>query len=245
MDENTPDAGEPREFVDVDWSGAVLREVVLSGARMTGVLLDGADIDGVIDGLVVNGVEVAPLIEAELDRRHPERLALRPTDADGLRAAWAAIESMWAPTMARAAALPEVDVWTSVRGEWCFADTLRHLVFVTDMWLGRAVLGDDDAFHPIGLPATFMSDVASLGIDASARPTYDAVVAARADRVARLRDFAAGLTDEDVAQLRTSPGGPGWPPPGERTVLSCLRVILNDEWAHHRFAVRDLDLLSG
>jgi hypothetical protein len=233
------ETGEAREFVDLDWSGAVLREVVLSGARMTGVLLDGADIDGVIDGLVVNGVEVAPLVEAELDRLHPERLALRPTDADGVRAAVEVVEAMWAPTMARAAALPESDVWTSVRGEWCFADTVRHLVFVVDLWLGRTVLGAEDAFHPAGLPASFMSG-AQFGVDGSARPTYAEVLAARADRMARLRDFAAGLTDEDLAQQR---GGDGWP--GERTVLQCVNVILNEEWAHHQFAVRDLDLLSG
>jgi DinB family protein/pentapeptide repeat protein len=239
VDETTPDAGEPREFVDVDWSGAVLREVVLSGARMTGVLLDGADIDGVIDGLVVNGVEVAPLIEAELDRRHPERLALRPTDAESVRTAWAVAESMWEPTMARAAALPEADVWTSVRGEWCFADTLRHLVFVVDLWLGVAVLGSDDGFHPLGMPAAFM-DGARFGVDASVRPTYAEVVAARDDRVAQVRDFVAGLSDADLAQPRTlSFSG------AERTVLQCLRVILNEEWAHHRFAVRDLDLLKG
>jgi hypothetical protein len=239
VEETTPDAGRPPEFVDLDWSGAVLREVVLSGARMTGVLLDGADIDGVIDGLVVNGVQVGPLVEAELDRLHPERLALRPTDAEGVREGWRVVEAMWAPTMARAAGLPDAGVWTSVRGEWCFADTVRHLVFVVDLWLGRAVLGQD-AFHPVGMPASFMP-MAGLGIDAPVRPTYAEVVAARADRVARVRDFAAGLTDEALSRAATSPSGP----PVERTVLDCLRVILDEEWAHHQFAVRDLDLLSS
>jgi hypothetical protein len=28
-------------------------------------------------------------------------------------------------------------------------------------------------------------------------------------------------------------------------VLECLRVVLNEEWAHHGFCVRDLDLLEG
>ena len=75
------------EFVDADLSGALFREVDLTGARMYGVVLSNADIDGAIDGLRVNGVEVAPLIEAELDRLHPERLALRPTTPDELRTA--------------------------------------------------------------------------------------------------------------------------------------------------------------
>lgn len=56
------------EFVDVDTSHASFREVDLTGARMYGVLLTDADIDGDIRGLWVNGVEVAPLVEGELDR---------------------------------------------------------------------------------------------------------------------------------------------------------------------------------
>jgi hypothetical protein len=49
---------------------------------MTGVLLINADIDGAIDGLVLNGVEVAPLISAELDQFAARDLdALAPDDA--------------------------------------------------------------------------------------------------------------------------------------------------------------------
>ncbi len=88
-------------------SGAVFREVDLAGARMHGVLLMGADIDGAINGLRVNGVEVLPLIEAELDRLHPERVALRPTTPEGAREAWRVVEEFWAATMQRASALDE------------------------------------------------------------------------------------------------------------------------------------------
>ena len=28
------------------------------------------------------------------------------------------------------------------------------------------------------------------------------------------------------------------------TVLACLHVILNEEWEHHRYAVRDLEVLE-
>src|SRR5688572_6902336 len=55
----------------VDMTGASFREVRLNGVRMRGVELSGADIDGDIFGLRLNGVEVAPLVEAELNRRHP------------------------------------------------------------------------------------------------------------------------------------------------------------------------------
>jgi len=95
------------EFVGTDMSGARFREADLSGGRMDGVLLTGADIAGVIDGLRLNGVEVAPLVEAELDRRHPERRKLRPTTPGEMHEAWAVVESLWAETMTRARELPE------------------------------------------------------------------------------------------------------------------------------------------
>jgi hypothetical protein len=103
------------------------------------VLLTDADIDGDIRGLRINGVEVAPLVEGELDRLHPERTKLRPTTPAGMRAGWAVVESFWADTMQRAGALPETELHRSVNGEWSFTQTLRHLVFVTDAWLGHAV----------------------------------------------------------------------------------------------------------
>ena len=34
----------------------------------------------------------------------------------------------------------------------------------------------------------------------------------------------------------------GFPPEEERSTLDCLRVIFDEEWAHHGFAVRDLRL---
>lgn len=52
-------------------------------------------------------------------------------------------------TVALAQSLSQ-SAWASVDGEWSFSQTLRHLVFATDIWLGRAILGSDD-FHPLGL----------------------------------------------------------------------------------------------
>ncbi len=43
---------------------------------------------------------------------------------------------------------PAGTVDVSVDGEWSFAQTLRHLVLATDMWLGRAVLQIEKSFHP-------------------------------------------------------------------------------------------------
>jgi DinB family protein/pentapeptide repeat protein len=245
------------EFVGVDLHGARFRDPVLRGARIRGALLNGAEIDGDIDGLRINGVEVAPLVEAELDRRHPERSALRARDAAARRDGWAAIEAMWAPTMERAAALPPSagggagggtgggagGVEVSVDGEWSFAQTLRHLVFATDVWLGDAILGRAaEAYHPIGVPFSGWRKQAAAVLDLDAAPTYEEVVQVRSERVAMVRDFLARLTDDQLREQRDGPrfvGGARFP------VGQCLWIVFNEEWHHHRYAVRDLDALGG
>jgi uncharacterized protein YjbI with pentapeptide repeats len=67
----------------VDLRGARFGQVVLDGAVMRGADLIDVEIDGEVANLVINGVDVGPLIEAELDRREPERAKMRPTDPDG------------------------------------------------------------------------------------------------------------------------------------------------------------------
>ncbi|HEX9357034.1 MAG TPA: pentapeptide repeat-containing protein [Streptosporangiaceae bacterium] len=85
-------------FERVDLSGAQLRAVDLSGARFRGVDLSGAvmrgvelvdaDIHGEILDLTINGIDIGPLVEAELDRRYPDRAKMRPADPAGFRQAW-------------------------------------------------------------------------------------------------------------------------------------------------------------
>ncbi|KLN32793.1 hypothetical protein FB00_21095, partial [Cellulosimicrobium funkei] len=130
-----------------------LRGATFDGADLRGVQVEGVDIDApwLADGdatFRVNGVDVTGFVEAELDRRFPGRELRRAGDPEGLRAAWAALESTWAATLERAAALPASAVDVSVDGEWSFAQTLRHLVLATDAWLGRAVLEVEQPFHP-------------------------------------------------------------------------------------------------
>ena len=47
--------------------------------------------------------------------------------------------------------MPEGSVDINVDGEWSFAQTLRHLVLATDLWLGKSVIGLAEPFHPLGL----------------------------------------------------------------------------------------------
>jgi hypothetical protein len=75
---------------------------------------------------------------------------------------------------------------------------------------------------------------------ATEAPTYEAVMQARADRLAMVRDFIASVTKQDLATPHANPHDPDH----EETTLSCLHVILEEEWEHHRYAVRDLDALA-
>jgi len=245
-----PDAPSPsefREFRDADLRGARFVDSDLRGAVLRGVDIDGAEIDSpwLLEGgatLVVNGVDVPPLVDAELNRRFPGREMRRAVDPEGLRAAWEALQGTWAATIARASALPEGAVEESVGGEWSFAQTLRHLVLATDLWLGRAVLSSERPFHPLGLANPQAADE---GLDMSAfttaTPTFAEVLEARAGRVALVRDFIGAVTAGQLAEPRTNP----WSPEHPETVLSCLHTIFEEEWEHHRYAVRDLDALAA
>ncbi len=232
-------------FVETDLSRARFVGADLSGAVMRGVQVDGADIDapwllGGEGSLLVNGVDVVPYVAAELNRRFPGRAEQRAEDPDGLRAAWAALETTWEATLERVAAMPPGTVDISVDGEWSFAQTLRHLVLATDTWLGRGILGLEQPYHPLGLrdDATAADEGA---LDGPATPAYDDVLEARADRVAMVRDFLATVTPDDLAAERRNPHDPDCP----ETVRSCLHVILEEEWEHHRYAVRDLDAIEA
>jgi len=191
--------------------------------------------------LRVNGVDVIPLVEAELNRRFPGRADRRAGDPDGLRAAWSTLERTWAATLERAAAMPAGTVDVSVGGEWSFAQTLRHLILATDTWLGRAILQIEQPFHPIGLAdPSAEDDGLDMSIFTTVTPSYDEVLEVRAGRVAMLRDFLASVTSDELAATRKNP----WEPEYQETTLSCLHVILQEEWEHHRYAVRDLDAIE-
>jgi len=235
------------EFVGADLRGARFIESDLSGVVMRGVQVRGADIDApwLSEGdsfLRVNGIDVIPLVEAELNRRFPGRADRGAGDPDGLRAAWAALERAWAATLARVATMPAGTVDISVGGEWSFAQTLRHLVLATDMWLGRAILEIKQPFHPIGLRYTGgEEDGMDMSVFTTVTPPYAEVLQVRAGRIAMVRDFLATVTSEVLAAPRKNPHDPG----RQETTCSCLHVILSEEWEHLRFAVRDLDAIEA
>ena len=231
-------------YVDCQLDGAEFREVTMVGARIIGSVLVDVEIDSLVQNVTVNGVDVVPLVEAELDRRHPERVALRPTDVAGVLTALDVVDAFWAPTIERVRGLPEDLRYERVSDEWSFVETLRHLVFVYDGWFGRAVRGEAEPYHPLGLTASFL-DPADFGIDPDLRPALEDVLAARRERQQQVRDHVRALDDEGLTAPVPTHGVLGFPPEEERSTLDCLRIIFDEEWAHHGFAVRDLDVLTS
>jgi hypothetical protein len=225
----------------VDLSGARFRGVDLSGAVMRGVELVGVDIHGEIENLTINGVDVGPLVNAELDRRYPDRAKMRPADPAGFREAWDILERLWGGTVERARRLPPERLHESVDGEWSFIETLRHLVFATDAWIRRAILGDPSPWDPLDLPWDEMPDTPGVPRDRDARPSLDVVLELRRDRMSTVRQVIDGLTDASLDDRTEPVEGPGWPRPRSYPLRECLLVILNEEWEHRRYAERDLD----
>ena len=255
-DEDGRQATDARGVVGGD-DARLVRDEDLHGTRfvscdLTGVVVRGSEVAGMevdspwlMEGgarLLVNGVDVVPLVDAELNRRFPGRELRSATSPSGLRDAWAAVEAAWAATLHRVSTMPPGTVEASVDGEWSLAQTLRHLVRATDTWLGRAVLGLDQPYHPLGLPN---DDGETQTHDASAStgltPTYPAVLEARAGRQAMVRDLLAGVSAAGLSEPRQNPHAPEI----DETVLSCLHTILEEEWEHHRYAVRDLGALAA
>ena len=242
-------------FERVDLSGAQLRAVDLAGARFDGVDLSGAvmrgvelvgvQIHGEIENLTINGVDIGPLVNAELDRRYPDRAKMRPVDPAGFREAWAILERLWGGTVDRARRLPPELLHESVDGEWSFIETLRHLAFATDAWVRRAILGDPSPWDPLDLPWDEMPDTPGVPRDRDARPSLDVVLELRRDRMSTVRQVIEGLTDASLDDRTEPVEGPGWPPPSAFPVRKCLLVILNEEWEHRLYAERDLSALQA
>jgi uncharacterized damage-inducible protein DinB len=232
-------------FKDQDLTDAEFRECDLTRARLIGVVMADAVIDGLVTNLVVNGVEVMSYVEAELDRRHPVRLLTRSTEPADLRQAFRGLRADWAQTLERLRGMPEGSEHQRVGGEWSAVETLRHLVFVHDSWFRRCCLGSTGPFTAIGLASEFVPDQEEQGLDRAATPTIEEVLAVREVQGAELERWLSTVTADQLSAPAPVPAGRGWPPYARgKSVLECVHVVLDEEWAHHGFCVRDLDLLA-
>ncbi len=231
-------------FEQVDFSAAWFRNVYFTGATLRGAWLEDVEIDGMIRNVRINGVDVGPLVEAELNRRYPERTKLDPTDADGYREAWAIVSGAWPATVERARRLPAELLDERVADEYSFIETLRHLVFATDAWVGRAILGRADPYSPLGLPHDELEPDSGVTLDTAVRPSLAEVLEVRADRMRMVGEVIAELTDDVLAGETKPVPAPGYPPAGSYPVQRCLHAVVNEEWLHRLYAERDLAVLE-
>ena len=227
----------------VDLSGVQIRGAVFNGSRMRGVELVDVEISGELQNVVVNGVDIAPLVDAELNRRMPERARMRPDDSDGFRAAWVILERLWEGTVARAKALPEEALHRNIGDEWSFIQTLRHLNFASAAWVGRMILGTASPWHQLDLPWDGAPGWDGIPWDREARPSLDEVLTVRRERQAMVRQVIEFLTDEQLASKVTR-SEPGWPKIENFPFKECLQVVVNEEWEHRLYAERDLTTLE-
>ena len=226
-------------FLRVDLGGSRFHGVGLQNVKITDVWVNNVEISGLIGSLTVNEVEVSGYVRAELERRHPELRMFQATERDGLRAAWQLIEEQADATLARARALPEEKLYESVDGEWSYVDTLRHLVFATDRWITGPVLNGNETFHPWGMPMDKLEEWRGTAIDVDATPTFEDVLAVRGERMASVARLIDDSNHDDLRRTVASPNG------GTTSVMSCIHVVLREEWAHDRYANRDLDVLGA
>jgi DinB superfamily len=233
-----------KKYVDEDLSGAEFRECDLSRSNLVGVVMQDAVIDGLVTNLVVNGVEVTDYVEAELDRRHPVRLLIRSEAPAELREGWRQLRAEWAATIERIRRTPGLE-HRSVNDEWSAVETMRHLVFVHDSWFRRCCLGSTEPFTPMGLGPPFVPDRQGQGLDLSADPSLEEVVAVRDAQAAEMETWLDAVSPEELEAPAPIPDDGRWPPYANgRSVRQCLGTVLGEEWAHHGFCVRDLDLIG-
>lgn len=234
-----------------DLRGVTIRESYLDGMRIVGSVLGRIEISsfaGEPAEVVVEGVEVWQLVSDVLDERHPERVQLRAVrTADDHRAMWATVERLWEELYAEAAPLPDDVRRTRVAGEWSLVETVRHLVFAVDGWLGRMLRGTEHAYHPVGVPPTdFPAEHwTTIGLDPASDPTWEEAVEVLRGRQHDVRSELATLTDEQLSESRTiAIAPPVW---GEETttVARCFTVLQREHVDHLRYARRDLATLRA
>lgn len=164
-------------------------------------------------------------------------MARWPDDVAGLRSAWAALMGEWERADSRARSLGDEVAQRRVADEWSYVETARHLVFVVDLWIRRAVLDEALPFHPEGLPPTFMPPSVFPGVEPTLEVSLERVVDLRHESEAVVASLLSEL-DDDGLHRRCGRDG-------EHDVLRCVKTVCNEADLHRQFAVRDLTILEA
>lgn len=236
----------PEQFADRDLSdavfwgvglkGSLFRDADLSGSTFFHVFLKDVSIDGEIDRLVVNGVDVTDYVNQH-DRWWPLRNNLSPDSVEVLVQSWDTLRSEWATLMEKVSRADPSVVTQSVDGEWSLLDTFRHLIFAMDKWFVLPILGAN-SFESIGLPNTSSAQREWPGIDTDASPDFATVLRARALQHEKFTSYISSM------KLENLPDSVSVMENGTVPALMCFHVVLEEEFEHLRYIIRDLSALG-
>jgi hypothetical protein len=238
MVEYTDEVLRDSRFTRVDLSGSRFHGVMLTDVKITDAFVFNVELSCLLGPLVINGIDVSGYVRSELERRHPELQRFNATTPEGLREAWQFVERQAEATLERARTLPEATLYESVDGEWSYVETLRHLIYATDRWITGPVLHGKQTFHEWALPNDNLEPWRGSVIDVDATPTLAEVLPVRRERMESVAKLLADCDDRELSRVVASPNG------GTTSVMSCVHVVLHEEWAHNNYANRDLDALT-
>ena len=212
------------EFTGTDLRGARFVGADLSGVVMRGVEVQGTEIDApwLLEGdsfLRVNGVDVIPFVEAELNRRFPGRADGEPEirtacAQPGPRSSTPGRPRSSVPRRCRRAR--STCQWTASGrsrrrcGTWSWPQTRG--------WAGRSWRSSSRTIPSVSWTPAPTGEGLDMSIFMTDMPPYAEVLEVRAGRVAMVRDFLAAVTPDELAAARTNPCEPRRPP-GDRPVL--------------------------
>lgn len=225
-------------FDDVNLGAASFGNVNLGGARIRDANLTGLKIESAnIAGLTIFGIRVDKLIEHELDRRDPARVALRmgdifdPAEVGRVMGRLGHLRAAFYATLRQT---PQ-DVLVECPGpdRWSALEHVRHLVFAEDMYVHRWLLRDDRPWCRLGFLPPFLSDNLAFS-EVGQEPTKDLeIVLAAWDRIHRnLLAFLPSLTAE---VLRRDTSDVDF---GQGTVGAVLQGMAQHDLTHIRMAER-------
>jgi hypothetical protein len=226
-------------FRDVNLEGAVFDDVNLAGGSIRDATLENFSIDeAYIKGMTIFGIRVDLLIEAELDRRDPERVRLRMEDPhdpasvqvlmdrlDELRAGFCNLLRSTEPRILTAQPGPE---------RWSVIENLRHLVFAEDLYLNRWILRNDQPWNPVGLIPNFLKDDPAYdGVGGEPTEDLEAILAAWEEIHAQMKEVSGLLTAEELRQDTSDTDF------GQGTVGGVLQGLARHDLSH----IRDVEKL--
>jgi hypothetical protein len=191
-------------FHNVNLEGAVFDDVNLAGARIHNANLTNFIIDDAyIKGLTVFGFRIDELIEAELDRRDPERARLRMADHFDPQCVRAVLHHLGEVRADFSAYLRSTDPALLIARpdpeNWSAVENLRHLIFAEDLYLNRWLLQNNEPWCKLGLRPAFLADDPRYA-EVGSQPTEDVetLLAAWEAIHAKMMAFVATVSAEEL-----------------------------------------------